>query len=593
MPDFSYERSIVSLLLRMLGGKRLTLVLVVVLGLLASAFEGVGLYLFLPLLDALDGPVDLSQLPGWLRAAVQAIPEGWLVPALVGLVLLSVIAKNAIGYLNAAVFTSLDTAAAHTMRREFYRSVLRASFGFLNGEPSGRIANALFSETWRAASALGVVYALITDATAAVILIAVLAYISWSTTLLVIPFVGLILVVLQLLTRQAKDLGRSATEANAALTKRGWEGLAGLKTIRLFGRESYELDRFAAASDTVRRCFRRMNLISLTIQPAFEVLIAFAVCTWIIVLHQTGTGLSTLAVFLLVLYRLQPKVRGIMSARIALLEHGSAVLEIDRLQRASAVSHIASGTTPIPRFRREIRFDKVGYSYPGSDTASLHEVDLTIRHNATTAVVGRSGAGKSTLLSLVCRHMDPTSGSITVDGIPLDELRLDDWYERIAVVTQEVHLFAATVRDNIAYGLVGATDADVVEAARLANADEFIRALPRGYDTEVGDRGILLSGGQRQRLAFARAIIRKPDLLILDEATNALDSYAESLIQDALRTIGSKATILIVAHRLSTVRDADEIVVLDAGRVVERGPYDQLIRRRGAFAEMMALQTKG
>jgi subfamily B ATP-binding cassette protein MsbA len=232
----------------------------------------------------------------------------------------------------------------------------------------------------------------------------------------------------------------------------------------------------------------------------------------------------------------------------------------------------------------------VRFHYEPDEPPALDDVSLTIPAGRTTALVGPSGAGKSTLVKLLFRFYDPDEGTVTVDGRPLPELALGSWRDRIALVSQDVFLFNATVRENIAYGRPGATDAEVEEAARRADAHAFIRRLPQGYDTELGDRGVRLSGGQQQRITLARAIVRNPELLILDEATNALDSRSERLIQDALDLFGEGRTVVIIAHRFSTIEQADHIVVLEGGRVREEGDRESLLAHEGLFSELLALQ---
>ncbi|MEJ1938356.1 ATP-binding cassette domain-containing protein, partial [Nostoc sp. NIES-2111] len=207
-------------------------------------------------------------------------------------------------------------------------------------------------------------------------------------------------------------------------------------------------------------------------------------------------------------------------------------------------------------------------------------------------IVGPSGAGKSTIIGLICRFYNLEIGEIYIDDYPLKELNLRDWREQIAIVSQDVHMFSTTVLANIAYGRLDATEEEVIAAAKLANAHQFISELPQGYDTKVGDRGVRLSGGQRQRIALARAIVRNPEILILDEATNALDSISEHLIQEALNTLSDNRTVIVIAHRLATIEQADKIIVLNAGQVVEQGNLQDLLKLNGLFAQLYDLQHR-
>jgi subfamily B ATP-binding cassette protein MsbA len=240
--------------------------------------------------------------------------------------------------------------------------------------------------------------------------------------------------------------------------------------------------------------------------------------------------------------------------------------------------------------KRSLTFQSVGFRYNSTDKPALQENSFSIIKGKTTAIVGPSGAGKSTLIGLICRFYDVTEGEIYVDEHPLRELDLVSFRSHIAIVSQDIYIFNTTVRDNIAYGRLDATEAEIINAAKQANAHEFITKFPEGYDTILGDRGVRLSGGQRQRIALARAIIRDPQIFILDEATNALDSVSENIIQEAINTFGQNRTVIIIAHRLSTIEQADKILVLQEGRVVEQGNFQQLLKLNGLFTRLYHLQ---
>ena len=254
--------------------------------------------------------------------------------------------------------------------------------------------------------------------------------------------------------------------------------------------------------------------------------------------------------------------------------------------------YLPSGARVLASIEKGIVFENVSLHYNSGKSAALKQVTCSINIGETTAFVGPSGSGKSSLISLICRFYDPSAGRLLIDGVPLPELDLAWWRNRIAVVSQEVYLFNASVAENITYGKLDATREELVEAARKAHAMEFIEELPEGFETILGDRGVRLSGGQRQRLALARAFIRDPQILILDEATNSLDLISEGVVQDALEQFGRNRTVLIVAHRISTIEHADKIIVLDFGRVVENGTVKQLLAAGGLFSRFYALQLR-
>ncbi|MBV9085256.1 MAG: ATP-binding cassette domain-containing protein, partial [Acidobacteriaceae bacterium] len=296
--------------------------------------------------------------------------------------------------------------------------------------------------------------------------------------------------------------------------------------------------------------------------------------------------------FLILLYRLQPRIKQLDADRVVLDGLSASVEEVRSLLDETDKPYLRSGTRVPASLEKRILFENVSLHYGSGKRAALESVTCSISMGETTALVGPSGAGKSSLISLICRFYDPSSGRLLIDDIPLKELDLAWWRNQMAVVSQEVYLFNASVAENIIYGKLDATREELLEAARKAHALEFIEELPEGFETVLDDGRIRLSGGQRQRLALARAFIRDPQILILDEATNSLDLISEQVVQDALEQFGRERTVLIIAHRISTIEHADKVIVLDAGRVVESGPVAHLVATGGLFSRFYALQLR-
>jgi subfamily B ATP-binding cassette protein MsbA len=355
------------------------------------------------------------------------------------------------------------------------------------------------------------------------------------------------------------------------------------RLVRAVGTEALEARRFAGATEALRRASLRTELLRGIAAPLNELLyvpLMFGVIAF--GLYQ-GLGLPTLLAYLLLLYRLQPHLQQLDHLRVELAAMAGPIEDIATILELDDPEAPRSGTRPIAAIERDIRFEDVSFDYGLPTAPSLAGVSLVIPRGAVVALVGPSGAGKSTIVGLLHRFFDPTAGRILVDGVPLAELDLAAWRRRLAFAGQDLELMQGSVRDNIAYGSPAADEAAIREAARLANADGFIRSLPGGYSSEIGARGLTLSGGQRQRLVLARALLRQPDLLILDEATNALDAEAEYVVLDRLHAARGQMTMLVIAHRPQTLRHADLVVVLEAGRVVEAGPPASLMLATDRF----------
>lgn len=570
---------------------------IVILGVLSSFFEGLGISLFMPLLQSLSQTDSQTASSNFFIDILNRIfinistNNRFIIIALC--ILVSIVLKNCLVYSNTILFGWLNSRIGHRLRSGIFNQFLTVTYSFLEGHDSGKLINTLASETWRTGQALSTLVSLIITICTITVYVFLLLLISWQLTLTVSFLMVLISLVIQLVTRSVKTLGEQAVEANSALGNRMWEGLAGMKVIRSFGRESYEQERFDVISKTVRKTFLKLDILSGAVGPISEVLSAvLLLCILVIALLQDRSSLPTLLIFIFILYRLQPQVKQLDSARVGLIALTSSVQDVTYFLDHSDKPYIRSGHIDFKTLEQGIYFESVNFSYNPLEKPALQNISMCIPKGKTTAIVGPSGAGKSTLIGLICRFYDLTSGEIYVDRSSLQELNLTDWRNQIAIVSQDVYMFSTTVLENIAYGRLDATEKEIIEAAKLANAHDFIMQLPEGYNTKVGDRGVRLSGGQRQRIALARAIVRNPQILILDEATNALDTISEHLIQEALNTLSQNRTVIVIAHRLSTIEQADQIIVLNEGRVVEQGHLQQLLEQNGLFAQLYHLQYR-
>jgi len=495
----------------------------IILGVLTALSEGLSISLFIPLVQNQMATGDAGII-GSMTALFQAIPaeERFL---WIGLcIFLCVVLKNVLSYSYSLLFQSVNASISHRLRCGILRQLLSVSQSYLDTHDSGELLNTLGTESWRVSSAFAVLAGMIINACMTLILGALLLLISWKLTLITGCLLLLISQIVQRLTRQVKWLSNEATAANVNLYQRTLEIFNGLRLIRAFGRETHEQDRFDVASHEVSKIFFKLDRISGLVQPLSEVLIAPLLLGILVVMAiRTPGQMAASLTFLILLYRLHPRIKQLDAERVALDGLSASVEVVSSLLDDTGKPYLRSGTIVPASIEKAIVFENVSLLYDSGNNSALEQLTCTINMGEITALVGPSGAGKSSLINLICRFYDPSSGRVLIDGTPLPELDLAWWRSQIAVVSQDVYLFNASVFENITYGKLDATREELLEAARKAHALEFIENLPDGFETLLGDRGLRLSGGQRQRLALARAFIRDPQILILDEATNSLD----------------------------------------------------------------------
>ncbi len=541
-------------------------------------------------------------LPGWalsLRARWSQIvkpAKEWMLERSYRIPLIIVVLyslKALLFFVGDYTFRWVGLQATATLRKELYARSLHQSDVFFLRHSTGEMISRILGDVARLQSTLGsdIGQMLQSIPTAAVSL--VVAFLeSWQITLACLVALPVFGYAAAQLGRRAKKGARRSQEQAAVLVAQIEEALIGRRVVQAYGAEDHENRRFAVTIERNLRQERRVARASSATPAAMEIIAAVA----IMLIIGFGAALSRVGA-------VDPK-----SVPVVVIALGFAFTHVKRIaqlntivQQALAAAHrifevLDEPVTvqdpphprPLPPFSREIRLEKVHFDYGRGPV--IHGVDLVIGLGEAHALVGPSGAGKSTLAMLIPRFIDPTTGRVAIDGVDLREVSLRDLRRQIALVTQETHLFDDTVRANIAYSRPGADLADIERAARAAHADDFIRELPRGYDTPLGERGTQLSAGQRQRIAIARAFLKDAPILVLDEATSALDSASEREVQRALEDLLAGRTALIIAHRLSTVARADHIHVLEAGRIVESGRHADLLARGGAYAHLHELQ---
>lgn len=550
--------------------------LVVFLGLLATALEGFGIGMLAPLISVATGADGNVTLPGPLAP----LGEG-LTPAakagVIGFVIFALITtKNLVAWGNGALQAWIYGRAGHAIREDLIRALMTADPMFCLTAPSSRLLNVVSNESWRAADAVAAKLSLMVYVAATVILSVFLFVLSPVLTLVVAVGLLSMHLVQEALTRHFGRLGYEVMVLNRDLAGRMLHLIGAWRLIRLSATETSEQTRFSEVSNRVRRAGLRLQLRQTAVGPLIEVAYAalFLIVVW--VAWRLGTTFGEAAAFSILLYRMQPQVRGIQNARTALRSWLGSLDEVAWLvsqpKRKAPPDEIAAR----PSLENGIGFVNVGFTYSADRTPALRDVTFHLNWGESVAIIGRSGSGKSTVVSLLCGLIRPDTGRIDVGQVDLARIAPFVWMPRIAVASPELELFDGTVLENITYGIPDATAQAAAEAARQAGADEFIHALPQAYDTQVGNRGTELSAGQRQRIALSRAVLRQPEILILDEATNAMDLVAEAHALEIIDRRKGRGITLVVSHHLASIRACDRFLLFENGRLTETGPANAM-----------------
>ncbi|WP_185928290.1 ABC transporter ATP-binding protein [Mesorhizobium sp. M6A.T.Ce.TU.016.01.1.1] len=570
------------MLRRALGRKQLRLLpAVVLLGLVGAALEGFGIGLIIPLLGIIMGQGDQAGMAGFsavFQHVGSSLSERDRLIVISAAILGSIVLKNVFAFANTLLTTFIYGKASHSIRSALSEQLLRVGYPFFLQQSPGRLLNIISNESWRASDAIQIMLAAIVSASAAIILLVFLLLLSWQMTLLVTLGLVLVQIAHAVLSANLKAPSRSVASRNSDLASQMLHLVHAGRLIRIFGQESREKAVFDRASDGVRRAAFVLLTRQGALPPLTEVLHAMLFLAVVIGAWFVGVSFPLIVAFVILLYRLQPYMRALQMAWSQLQGLSGSLEEVVWMLDPSDKPEPPQGSGPFRGLGQGIKFDDVTFTYSGKDRRAvvLHSAAFEIRSGRSTALIGRSGAGKTTIVNLLCRFVEPDTGRILVDGSPLDQIDPSQWRRHIALASQDLELVDGTIFENIIYGQDDASAGDAERAARLAEAHEFIEHLPQGYETIVGYRGVNLSAGQRQRIALARALVRDPDILILDEATNAVDGLSEAAIVETLKSRAGRRTTIVISHHHSTISFCDDVVILSGGRVKKQAPFAAL-----------------
>ncbi|NEG64212.1 lipid A ABC transporter ATP-binding protein/permease MsbA [Pantoea agglomerans] len=514
----------------------------------------------------------------------------WMPLVIIGLILI----RGVSGYISSYCISWVSGKVVMTLRRRLFSHMMGMPVAFFDQQSTGTLLSRISYDCEQvASSSSGSLVTVVREGASIVGLFVMMFYYSWQLSLILLVLAPIVSLAIRIVSRRFRTISKNMQNTMGQVTSHAEQMLKGHKEVLMFGGQQVETSRFEQVSNKMRRQGMKMVSATSLSDPIIQLLASSALAFVLYAasfpsVMATLTAGSISAVFSAMLMLMRP-LKSLTNVN-AQFQRGMAACQtlfaiLDTEQEKDEGTRVANRATG------NIEFRDVTFTYPGSETPALQHINLTLPAGKTVALVGRSGSGKSTLASLLTRFYDIDSGEILLDGHDLRDYTLASLREQVALVSQHVHLFNDTVANNIAYARTDVFSRKAIEkAAQMAHAMEFINKMDNGLDTVIGENGVLLSGGQRQRIAIARALLRDSPILILDEATSALDSESERAIQSALETLQQNRTTLIIAHRLSTIEKADEILLVEEGRIVERGSHQQLLQKNGAYARLYQMQ---
>ncbi len=596
-----FERSGLQRSLKLMSDRPKVLSVLIVSGLGAALFEGgtMGI-LGLAVSVLVDKGLMLDGLMGGMLTVVLnelsgSITIGGIFLLLVGIAVIAQILKSVMLYISNAAEIYLAIEMDREIQRKVTGTIMSMNYSSIVEFPSGSMAS--FIEQSRTVKEVLNMFA--NTSRAALMFLTYGAIMIWISPVMALVSVFIVFLVwlgVGQVSKKLFSLSKRAARAKVLLLQWTVEYLNAPRLLRIFNSTETAEELIHRARDNVLIPERSSLMIAAAIKPAMEVVAivgaaGFLILGYLLSGEGAAAAIAVLFVFVAIFFRLKPYIQTLSDLRTRLAQILPKLEIVETFLSKGANSSTDRSGIPFKSLNTKVELSNIYFQYPGAQNYALEGISFSIGRGQTVALVGSSGAGKSTIADLMLALHKPTEGHILVDSIDLETIDKHDWRERIGVVDQDVFLLNTTIEENISFGRPKATREMIMDACRAAHAQEFIESMEAGYETIIGERGYKLSGGQKQRIALARALLGNPDLLLLDEATSALDSISERLIQTALEEMHEDRTILVIAHRLSTIERADQIIVLDAGRIIEHGSLEELRSRNGKFAQMWQLQS--
>lgn len=562
---------------------------------LAASFEGFGLGFLLVFLQSLTTPSAAPVKTGidWVDIFILGVntPVIERLYRISSLIVITTCVRALFNYVGQLCIQFSEINLVDNLRKRIFEQLSTQTLGYFSKKSSGELINTLTNEMERIRQIFGGLAFLVTKSLTLAVYSISLFVLSWHLSILSIFLFSFLALGLSTLNKHIRERSFEITKANDIFTTRVLEFLDGIRVVHAFCTQQFERQRYFEASANIVKSWRRVYWISLIVKPLADsistLILVGIICVAVVV---DLMPISNLLTFFFVLFRLVPMIQDVNGVLAFLNTQAGAVENIKDLLKSENKAYFKNGYLEFSGIQKAIDIQAVNFGYEPNHLV-LKDITLTIEKGKMTALVGASGGGKTTLADLLARFHEPTNGRILLDGLDFQKFEINSLRWKMAIVGQKSFIFNTSIRHNIAYGTPLATEEEIIEAARLANALEFIQKLPQGFDTIIGADGMQLSGGQQQRIAIARALVRNPEILILDEPTSALDAITEQVIQELLDKFTIGRTVIVIAHRLSTVAKADKVVVIEQGKIMEQGSYQDLIQQQGKFWQYYQTQN--